>query len=160
MTVFDAAGGSGALSELLANKFPGAAIILGDLAQVLAISSPSQAYQRHCFDLHQPWEINADRIILARVIHDWDDTQAQNILEHAYNSLSNGGEVVLLEMLKDSDSMSGALCDLHLLAVTGGEERSFTHYQSLLTRARFTHTTSMPRAGLVNVIKACKEVSA
>ena len=32
---------------------------------------------------------------------------------------------------------SGALCDLHLLAVTGGKERTVGEYQALLSQAGF-----------------------
>ena len=65
----------------------------------------------------------------------WDDDGAACILERAAQALRPGGRVVIVEMLRDEGAHRGALCDLHLLAVTGGRERSFAEYERLMDRA-------------------------
>ena len=45
----------------------------------------------------------------------------------------------MVEMVLPEDAAPGGLCDLHLLAVTGGRERTVSEYAALLDRAGFVH---------------------
>lgn len=154
--LFDAAGGTGATANLLHQNFPNAKVTLGELPEVLSISTVNPQIKRHPFDLHQPWNIESDAIILAKVIHDWNDAQAVSILQNAYASLSRQGTVILLEMLTSDNNYSGALCDLHLLSVTGGQERSFSHYKFLLENSGFINIRLSNPGGLISIITAVK----
>ena len=88
-------------------------------------------------DLFEPWDFEGNAVILARVLHDWDDGPALRILRQARRALPSGGRVFMVEMVLPEDGAGGGLCDLHLLAVTGGRERSATGYATLLDRAGF-----------------------
>lgn len=150
--IFDAGGGTGATCNLLRKKLPAAEITLGELPEVLSISTNTPTIRKHPFDLHQTWNVDADCVILAKVIHDWNDTQALTILQNAYNSLSSKGTIILLEMVIQENGYSGSLCDLHLLTVTGGQERRLSHYQSLLEKAGFTRIRQSEPRGLISAI--------
>jgi len=158
--LFDAAGGTGATANLLQQKFPNAEITLGELPEVLSITTDNPQIKKHSFNLHQSWNIETDAIILAKVIHDWNDTQAVIILQNAYASLSHQGTVTLLEMLTSDNNYSGALCDLHLLTVTGGQERSFSRYEYLLESSGFINIRLSNPGGLISIITAEKSLSA
>jgi hypothetical protein len=41
-------------------------------------------------------------------------------------------------MLLPEAGVAGSLCDLHLLMMTGGQERTATEYEALLNQAGFT----------------------
>lgn len=130
--VLDAAGGIGTLATLLQAHFPDACIVLGDLAPVVAQSLfPAKL----AIDLFSEWPGVYDTVVLARVLHDWADAEAINILHNAKQSLTPNGEVYLLEMLLSESTSSGALCDLHLLAATGGQERTLAEFGSVARRA-------------------------
>ena len=43
------------------------------------------------FGQFEPWLVKADAIILAKVLHDWPDNQAQKILQQARLSLNPSG---------------------------------------------------------------------
>jgi SAM-dependent methyltransferase len=88
-------------------------------------------------DLFEPWNVRADVVTLARVLHDWDDGDAIKILSQARAVLSPGGRLFIIEMLMEEQRVSGALCDLHLLMATGGRERSQDAFEKLLTETRF-----------------------
>jgi hypothetical protein len=148
--VFDAAGGSGVLSNLLAAQYPEATIICGDFAPVVSTVETVQAIE---FDLFKPWPIKANKVLLARVLHDWTDTQAVNILRHAKASLLPQGEVLVLEMVLPDAGFGGSLCDLHLLAVTGGQERRLNEYQSLFLSAGLVLNSTSVGPGLVSVLR-------
>jgi len=128
--IFDAGGGDGTLARLIAQRHPQSRVISGDKKGV--VSKLPDDIETLIFDLFNPWPLSANKVILARVIHDWNDDQAINILQNAKDALEPEGEVILFEMLLSKDTFSGALCDLHLMVTTGGQERTTEHYESLL----------------------------
>lgn len=133
-TVFDAAGGNGALCELIKDEYPNVTIILGDMPKVIN-EIASDKFTAQSFDLFKQWPVKVDKIILSRILHDWNDEQAIHILRQAKSSLNKNGKILILEMLLQESSCSGSLCDLHLLAVTGGQERTHRQFELLAMSA-------------------------
>jgi hypothetical protein len=84
-----------------------------------------------------PWGVTGDAVVLARVLHDWDDGRAATILSQARAALPEGGRVFVVEMVLSEDGASGGLCDLHLLMSTGGRERTVSEYRALLGQCGF-----------------------
>ena len=149
--VFDAAGGSGTLSKLLAERYPTATIICGDIGTVL---TPTPNVLSIEFDLFKPWPITPNKVVLARVLHDWNDEQVIEILRNACACLQPHGELLVLEMLLAENGFGGALCDLHLLAVTGGKERRLSEYEDLMARAGLSLKFQTSGYGLISVLCA------
>lgn len=133
-TVFDAAGGNGALCELIKDECPNATIVLGDMPKVIN-EIVSDKFTALSFDLFKHWPVKVDKIILSRILHDWNDEQVIHILKQAKLSLNKNGKILILEMLLQESNCSGSLCDLHLLAVTGGQERTQRQFELLATSA-------------------------
>lgn len=69
--------------------------------------------------LREPWHLRADVVLLARVLHDWNDNTALRILRQAHSALVRGGQIFVVEMLIPEEDVAGSLCDLHLLMATG-----------------------------------------
>ena len=105
-------------------------------------------------NLFETWKLKADTVIFSRVLHDWNDEQAIQILHRARNALDAGGTVIIIELLLDENTYNGALCDLHLLAVTGGQERTASHYSKLLRQTGFTTKAVIDTASLPSVVIA------
>ncbi|MGB1090910.1 MAG: methyltransferase [Oceanobacter sp.] len=147
--VLDAAGGTGTLTTLLQKHFPSTSVYLGDLKSVVAESQYSNKLK---LDLFSQWSGSYDVVILARVLHDWADGDVVKILHNARQSLRPGGEIFLLDMLLDQNSSSGALCDLHLLAATGGQERTLKEFESLARQAELKVKQSNELPSLVSLI--------
>ena len=101
------------------------------------MAPPASRVRWRSGSLFEPWEIEADAVVLSRVLHDWDDAEALQILRHARAALPRGGRLYVVEMLIPDESVAGALCDLHLLMATGGRERSAEHFGRLLSAAGF-----------------------
>lgn len=101
-----------------------------------------------------PWPICADKLLLARVLHDWNDEQVALILQYAKAALRPGGELLVLEMFLPKLGFGGGLCDQHLLAVTGGQERSENHFSELLHNARFDVVETINGGSLVSVLRS------
>ena len=124
-----------------------------------AVNAPSivriQQSDRVAFragDLFEPWDVEGDAVILARVLHDWDDDLTPRPLHDAHRALRSGGRVFVVEMALPEDGAAGGLCDLHLLAVTGGRERTASEYAALLHRAGFVHDRTRQLPGLPSVV--------
>jgi 2-polyprenyl-3-methyl-5-hydroxy-6-metoxy-1,4-benzoquinol methylase len=150
--VLDAGGGTGALGQFLLDTYPGLSVTIFDRPDVVdhATNLAKSNMDWRSGDLFSSWGVEADVIILARVLHDWPDGDALKILHQAREALSNGGKLFIIEMLLPDNGFAGALCDLHLLVATGGQERTEHDYNSLLAIAGFTltevrQTETLPR---------------
>ena len=138
--VIDAGGGLGALADLLVEVYPGLQVTVLDRPEVVERASRGRKDDGVTFravDLFGPWSVDGDAVILARVLHDWDDAPALRLLRHARRALPPGGRLFVVEMMLPEGGSAGGLCDLHLLAATGGGERTASEYATLLDRAGF-----------------------
>ena len=116
------------------------------------MARPSSGLRWQSGNLLEPWNLEAEVVILSRVLHDWDDAEAAQILAHARSALPREGRLYIVEMMIPEESVAGALCDLHLLVVTGGRERSSEHYERLLRAAGFELTAVRRLPALPSVI--------
>jgi len=147
--VFDAGGGTGELTRLLQTTFPAAKFVLGDLPEVVEAAAVQNKFG---FNLFQPWPLKANKIILARVLHDWSDKQSIDILKQARAALTPSGLILVIEMLLPEGGFDGALCDLHLLSVTGGQERTESQLSRLAERAELFLERRISTQGLVSIL--------
>ncbi len=139
--ILDAGGGLGVLAEGIAHRWPDARVVLLDRPEVAAMTAVEPALLPRvsvvAADLFAPWPVRGDAVVLARVLHDWNDARAAEILGHARASLPPGGRLFVVEMVLPDDVPDGGLCDLHLLVATGGQERTRAAYERLLAASRF-----------------------
>ena len=139
--IVDAGGGLGALAESLLNRYPKLHVILFDRPEVIE-QARGRSPQRDRIkwqpgDLFQSWGVEADAVIVCRILHDWNDTDALRILQRAREVLTPSGQLFVVEMLLPETGVAGSLCDLHLLMMTGGQERTVSEYKTLLELAGF-----------------------
>ncbi|CAK9094541.1 unnamed protein product, partial [Durusdinium trenchii] len=125
--VLDVGGGTGTLAKLilehLQKSHPEVQVLVLDLPEVLAQIEPSAGLWLCEGDLRSEWTVPAvpSMVVMARVLHDFHDSAALEILSNAFQTLKPGGHLIIVEfVLQDDGGSSGGLCDLHLLAVTGG----------------------------------------
>ena len=125
-----------------------------DRPEVLSLTPELPRVRPHAADLFDPWGVGADVVLLARVLHDWNDDRAVAILRRAREALRPGGRLFVLEMLRSGDGVGGALCDLHLLVATGGRERSRDEMGALLDEAGFVVVRAERLPSVVSVLEA------
>lgn len=153
--VMDVGGGLGVLAEMLLDEYPKLRVILLDRTEVIAQAraNPNERLQLLSGDLFERWDVKVDVVVLARVLHDWDDERAARILANARKVLPVGGRVFVVEMLIPDDGAFGGLCDLHLLMATGGRERTAKEFENLLRQAGFEPTAVQTLAALPSIIE-------
>lgn len=138
--IVDAGGGLGVLAGLIVETFPGVHMTVLDREEVVNEGTRQVGHvQWRAGDLLSPWGISADAVVLARVLHDWDDGDAVRILRNARGSLPAGGRLFVVEMVMPENGMSGGLCDLHLWMATGGRERTAPEFEALFGESGFQY---------------------
>ena len=153
--VIDAGGGLGALAGLLVETYPQLQVTVLDRPEVVECATRLLQLDRVTFqagNLFEPWDVEGDAVILGRVLHDWDDDPALRLLHQARCALPSGGKLFVVEMMMSEAGAAGGLCDLHLLAVTGGRERTACEYEALLNRAGFEHGGLRQLPGLPAIV--------
>lgn len=152
-TIVDAGGGLGVLAESILGAHPGVRVELLDRAEVIEqVQLRDPRLTARAQDIFAPWGVSADAVVLARVLHDWDDERALTILRRARAAVPAAGRVYVVEMVVDEDAPAGGLVDLHLLVASGGKERSAREYAALLERAGFGLESIVPLPAIPSLI--------
>lgn len=84
----------------------------------------------------------ADTYVLSRVLHNWDDDQAVELLTGVRKRMTEGGRLLVVDhLLPDTGGFHPALlADLQMLVVLGGKDRTESELRALLAEAGFTVT--------------------
>jgi hypothetical protein len=139
--IIDAGGGQGYLSTLIASVCRESEIYLMEAsavnkANILFGSFPDNVKPVE-FDLLSSWKVRANAVVLAKILHDWDDSHAGIILKRAREALLPDGRIYIIESGFDPASGKNGLLSLHLYLVSKGKERSGEEMKSLLQTAGF-----------------------
>ena len=78
--------------------------------------------------------------MLSRVIHDWDDTDAERILATCRQAMKPGSRLLLVDAMlpeRAHDCPAAIRMDLHMLMLFGARERTEEELRRLLERTGF-----------------------
>ena len=147
-SILDAGGGTGELAFALLRSCPRLEATVMDRAEVVEGARPPTDLEGRCRfiegDLFQKWPVASDAVILARVVHDWPDSDALRILGRAREAMPKDGTLYVVEMLLDDVTGAGGLLDMNMLVMTQGAERTEEQFRDILAQAGF---------GLLDVIE-------
>ena len=151
--VVDAGGGTGSLAFLLLEEYPELSITILDRPEVISmVEQSTNSVNLHAANIFEDWGIKVDVVVMARVLHDWNDNLAIQILRNARNTLPQGGKLFLVEMVLPEDGTSGGLCDLHLLVSSGGKERTVSEFKQLFSVSGFEFSKVQQISALLSII--------
>ena len=156
--VLDAGGGTGELAFALLRAYPKLTATVMDLPEVVGQAVAPAVLTGRCQfvpgDFFEQWPVHSDAVVLARVLHDWPDDDAERILARARESMPAGGALYVVEMVLDGITGSGGLLDLNMLIVAGGAERTEEQFRHLLDGTGFDFLGVIPTGSVSSVIKA------
>lgn len=145
--VVDVAGGTGQALGSILHAHPHLRGILVDQPQVMDRAREvmkSVGVETRCKlepgNIFKAVPAGADTYILARVLHDWDDNSAVEILKVIRRAISNEGRLLILEMVVPAGNqkhISKAADISMLLLFGGGRERTEDEFAKLLRAADF-----------------------
>jgi len=153
--LIDAGGGGGVAARLIARASKEINIIVLDRPEVLSLPTEENGFNArisgHPCDIFSAWNLTGDAVMLARVLHDWDDRRASVILNNARAALPPGGKLFIVESIKQHGEEHG-LCSFHLLTVGGGRERTLDEYRNLMDPARFRFVNARALDGGISLL--------
>ena len=82
--------------------------------------------------------------LLSHIIHNWDDQRSGHILANCRAAMAPEARLLILEQVlperfePSTAAVRVAMADLHMLAITGGQERTAAEYRRLLAATGFT----------------------
>lgn len=136
--IADVGGGQGKLlSKILQNRPQVLEAILIDLPSVVANVEGKDPRMKICGGtFFEEIQVQANRFILKRILHDWDDKSAIQILKNIVVAMkkSQNSKLVIFEGILNYSDKSSVLpaIDLALLTIFGGEERSLNDFEKLI----------------------------
>jgi SAM-dependent methyltransferase len=145
-TVVDVGGGKGALLAALLAGHPHLTGVVLELPHVVATTRDwlgQQGLGDRCEviggDFFASVPAGGDVYLLSRILHDWDDERCLALLGSCRRAMTPGSELLIIErVIPAGGKPSLALeWDIHMLANTGGRERTEAEYRALLDRSGF-----------------------
>ena len=156
--ILDVGGGSGELTFALLRAFPHLKGTVMDKPEVVREARTPEDVKDRCRfvagNFFEPWSAGSDAVVLARVLHDWPDSDAVRILCRAREVMPRDGMLYVVELVLDDAIGSGGLLDLHMLVVSQGTERTEEQFSDLLGRAGFAFLGVVQTGRVNSVIRA------
>jgi SAM-dependent methyltransferase len=166
-TVADVGGGNGTLLAAILGAHPTMkGIILERTALGPAIHERLEAagVAGRCRvvagDFFQAVPAGADVYLLSHIIHNWDDDRSAAILRNCRAAVAPAGVLLLVEQVlprrvdASTTAQRALMADIHMMVITGGQERTETEYGTLLASAGFRLRRVIGMPGGESVIEA------
>lgn len=141
-TVMDVGGGRGALIQGILKKYSGVQGVLYDLdtsiEQSLHDAATAARLKKVAGSFLEGVPGGADVYILRRILHDWNDEKALQILRNCRSAMRPGNRLVVIELLDRNSRNNWAGLDLLMMLMMDGRERTPPEVNALLAAAGFT----------------------
>lgn len=152
--IADIGGGVGALLAAILPELPHARGILFDQPQVVADAGPvlnesgvADRVEVVAGSFFESVPSGADAYVLRRVLHDWTDDDATEILRCLRRSIGSGARLLIVDAVvgPPNEDPLAAFLDLGMLVSEGGRERTEAEWVALLDAGHF-RVESLTRA--------------
>ena len=157
-TIIDVGGGNGTLIREILEGCPQSLGILFDLPEAVRDARRS-AHERCRFvegSFFDCMPEGGDAYVLSRVLHDWSDDRAMDILRNTRRAMAGGAALFVIERVLEpgGPSLEAALSDLSMMVMNGGRERMCFEFEELLSAAGFKTTRVIPTPTRFQIIEA------
>lgn len=133
--ICDVGGGNGTLASCLNQIHPGKRYVIFDRyeGKFPEVASRNISFVDGDFFKKQPPE--ADIYLLKKILHDWPDEAALQILKNIVSAMKPGSKLYIIEIVLDPDEFFGHGLDLVMMALFAGKERTLEQFQTLAAQA-------------------------
>ena len=96
-----------------------------------------------------------DLYLLKSVIHNWNDSAAENILRGCRRAMAGDARIIVIERVIPAGNVvsEATLFDINMLVVVGSQERTEQEYRALLHAAGFELTGVVPTRSAMSLIE-------
>ena len=162
--VVDVGGGRGGLLAAILQNAPGLRGILFDVAvdeagaaAFVAEAGVADRCRVEPGDFFAAVPGGGDVYVLCRILHDWNDAVAGQVLDRCREAMAASARLLAVEKLLPErvvDNASAFFLDLDMLVEVGGRQRSLPEFQDLFRRHGFNVEQLVDRAPLSSVLVA------
>ncbi len=156
--VGDIGGGRGHLVRAVLDAVPTASGILFDLPYVIeeVAGLASERLILQAGDFFQDALPSCDAYLLMEVIHDWGDDDAVALLKAIRRAAPAHATLLLLENIIPTDPGPdwSKILDIHMLALSGGRQRTQQEYAALLDTAGFLLQSAIDTRAGISILEA------
>lgn len=164
-SIYDIGGGYGHFLLAILKKYPHLNGMVFDVPEVISTISKRnpQILQEQCTlcsgDFFDTVPKGGDAYLLKSVLHDWDDTKAEEILKNCHQAMSQNSKLLLVEvvLLPKDQSVYANCMDVLMLAITGGKERSLASFSQMLDRSGFILEHIYPTSTEFSILEVRKK---
>lgn len=136
-SVMDVGGGYGAIISNINKMCPSLDCYLFDLEKVIDKCNLDKSINRIKGNFFKEIPKVSDAIILSRVLHDWNNEKANQILNNVYQGLPVNGHLYCIENCSDKIDVDLSLLSLNMLVMCESFERSSYEYIALANASKF-----------------------
>ena len=155
-TIADVGAGTGILIKKVAKQFQDKQCILADLPKVCEFAkSELQNLKLIETDFFTSLPFKADAIILSKVLHDWNDEKAGEILQNCSTALNENGKIIIIEIMQEE--VKANFLSLNMLLMTNSYERTYNQYRELLKKTNIEIQSKNRLNNLQTIIIAKKQ---
>jgi len=168
-TIVDVGGGQGTLLAMLLPALAHARGILVDLPHVVAGAGPVLSVAgvaNRCTivggDAFQAVPRGGDLYILARVLFNWNDAKAVQLLQSCRHAMHDHARLLVIDIVQDEAALAEpgvAFGDLNLLVQFGGRQRSQQAFRELFKQAGFSLATIVPTRSHFKILEGRPELA-
>ena len=150
-SIIDVGGGYGALINNIQSKYPTLKCILFDLEKVIEKVSATNI-QKIGGSFFDPIPTKTDAIILSRILHDWNDKKALQILKNCFDALNDDGTLYVIENCIDKTEIDISLLSLNMAVICESYERTSKEYCLLADKRNFKFCQEIKLNELQNIL--------
>jgi UTP-glucose-1-phosphate uridylyltransferase/ubiquinone/menaquinone biosynthesis C-methylase UbiE len=148
--VCDVGGGTGALSIAMGALRPDLRLVCFDRSEVVSLAQTQNRRTPNVTfvagDFFSDPIPGADLYILSRVLHDWDDGHATQLLHNLARSFSSSSRLLVVDRVKTPGNRLGLL-SLHMMFLQNACERAVDEWKELYSSAPFNLESIEPIPG-------------
>ena len=140
--VVDVGGGRGGLLAAVLDRYPTVRAVLFDQPQVVAdadllVGEPRERCSVVAGDFFDSVPTDGDAYLLKRIVHDWDNATAVDLLRRCRASARPGGRVLVVEAVirPGNEPDPHKAQDIGMMLLTRGRERSAAELRALFERS-------------------------
>lgn len=136
-SVMDVGGGYGAAISNIKKELSNSECYLFDLDKVINNCNLDNGVKLIKGDFFIEIPPLAEAIILSRILHDWNDENANQIINNVYQALPKNGYLYIIENCSDKIDVDLSLLSLNMLTMCDSFERSSYEYIALANQYKF-----------------------
>jgi hypothetical protein len=162
-TIVDIGGGHGQLLALILAAVPGAKgvlmereVLLEEAEDLLRAAGVLTRCRTEAGSFFETAPADGDLYVMRRVIHDFDDEQAAEILDNVRRHMPRGATLLVLESVIPAGNAPhpAKSLDLDMMLFVGGRERTEQEFATLLQRAGFRPPRVTATVSTLSIIEA------